>query len=70
MNALKVSVIIPTYNDWGPLRICLDALSVQTLPQDRFEIIIANNEDRFPPPPDFAMPQNAKMITVLIFTES
>lgn len=64
MNAIKVSVIIPTYNDWGPLSICLDALSVQTLPQDRFEIIIANNEVRSPPPPDFAMPRNAKMITV------
>ncbi|MDA8933352.1 glycosyltransferase, partial [Candidatus Pelagibacter ubique] len=38
-----VSVIIPTYNDWGRLRKCLLALSNQTYPKNKFEIIVINN---------------------------
>ena len=41
---LSVSVIIPVYRDWDRLAHCLDALERQTLAGDRFEIIVANNE--------------------------
>lgn len=38
-----VSVIIPTHNDWGRLRKCLFALSNQSYPKNKFEIIVINN---------------------------
>lgn len=38
-----VSVIIPVYNHASLLRTCLDALSVQTYPRDRFEVIVVDN---------------------------
>jgi len=39
-----VSIIIPTYRDWDRLRVCLDALAVQTYPRDRIEVIVVNND--------------------------
>jgi GT2 family glycosyltransferase len=41
---VKVSVIIPVFQDWDRLALCLDALERQTLEAREFEIIIANNE--------------------------
>jgi glycosyltransferase involved in cell wall biosynthesis len=38
-----VSVIIPHFNDLANLQRCLALLSEQTLPQDRFEVIVADN---------------------------
>ncbi len=38
-----VSVIIPHYNDLANLRRCLGRLASQTLPKDRFEIVVADN---------------------------
>jgi GT2 family glycosyltransferase len=38
-----VSVIVPHYNDLDHLRQGLDALRRQTLPRERFEIIVADN---------------------------
>ncbi len=38
-----VSVVVPHYRDLGGLNLCLDALSRQTYPRDRFEIIVADN---------------------------
>ena len=38
-----VSVIIPHYNDLANLRRCLSRLASQTLPKDRFEIVVADN---------------------------
>ena len=43
MNA-DVSVIIPHYRDLGGLARCLDALERQTLPRERFEIVVADNK--------------------------
>jgi len=37
------TVIIPVYNDWEVLRHCLEALEVQSLPKDEFEVIVVNN---------------------------
>lgn len=38
-----VSVIIPVFNDSHRLTLCLAALSAQTYPQDRYEIIVVDN---------------------------
>lgn len=50
MNQRFVSIIIPTYRDWRRLALCLEALERQTYPQDRFEVLVVNNdpEDRLP----------------------
>ncbi|MBK1441653.1 glycosyltransferase [Parapedobacter sp. ISTM3] len=39
-----VSIIIPTYDDWDRLRICLNALSAQTYDKNHFEVIVVNNK--------------------------
>jgi len=38
-----VSVIVPVYGDPAGLRTCLHALSAQTYPHDRFEVIVIDN---------------------------
>lgn len=49
-NRPFVSVIIPTYHDWGRLMLCIDALKMQTYPHDHFEVIIVNNDPNDAPP--------------------
>jgi glycosyltransferase involved in cell wall biosynthesis len=39
-----VSVIIPTYHDWDRLKLCMNGLKNQTYPNNRFEVIIINND--------------------------
>lgn len=39
----RVSVVVPHYHDLKSLGLCLDALSNQTFPRERFEIIVADN---------------------------
>lgn len=43
---LRVSVIIPVYNDVPALTRCLAALARQTLPRDEFEVIVVDNGGR------------------------
>ncbi|MDN3550476.1 glycosyltransferase [Mucilaginibacter aquaedulcis] len=57
-----VTVIIPTYNDWDCLSLCLDALSVQSYPHELFEIIVVNNKPGSVPPAGFRVPDNCKII--------
>src|SRR5271169_3530078 len=38
-----MSVIIPHYNDLDHLRHCLESLRRQTLPRERYEVIVADN---------------------------
>src|SRR5260221_2348563 len=38
-----ISVVIPHYNDLEHLVRCLDSLRRQTLPRERFEVIVADN---------------------------
>jgi GT2 family glycosyltransferase len=40
---IAVSVVVPHYQDLANLDICLDLLARQTLPADRFEIIVVDN---------------------------
>jgi GT2 family glycosyltransferase len=58
---LDVSVIIPAYRDWSRLASCLDALSSQTLPAGRFEIIVVDNEPGSARPL-VRLPANARII--------
>lgn len=43
---LKVSVIIPVYNDNQSLKICLQALAQQTYPKESYEIIVVDNNSQ------------------------
>jgi GT2 family glycosyltransferase len=38
-----ISVVVPHYNDLQGLALCLDCLDQQTLPRDRFEVVVADN---------------------------
>src|SRR5580692_8311496 len=42
-TAMKVSVIVPHYNDLASLDLCLAALARQTFPAEEREIIVADN---------------------------
>jgi glycosyltransferase involved in cell wall biosynthesis len=44
-----VSVIIPVYNDYKRLKLCLAALERQSYPRERFEIVVVDNgsEEKF-----------------------
>ncbi len=39
----RISVIVPHYNDLENLKACIDRLDRQTLPRERFEIVVADN---------------------------
>ncbi|EEE35756.1 putative glycosyl transferase [Rhodobacteraceae bacterium KLH11] len=59
---LAASVIIPTYQSWDQLQVCLDGLASQTLNADRFEILVVNNDPSDPVPDGFRLPANARML--------
>lgn len=58
----KFSVIIPTYNDWDRLKLCVEALEGQTLPKDEFEVLIVNNEPSGIKPSPFELPLNVQLL--------
>lgn len=45
-----VSVIIPTYHDWDRLKLCLEALAQQSYPEEKFEVLVVNNDPDDRPP--------------------
>jgi GT2 family glycosyltransferase len=45
MHGATVSVIVMTFNRPGPLRRCLESLTLQTLPQDQFEVVLVDASD-------------------------
>lgn len=57
-----VTVIIPTYYDWGRLQLCLNYLSEQTYDNNSFEIIVVNNSPKDLVPEEFILPCNAYII--------
>lgn len=63
MSDKYVSVIVPTYNDWARLRLCVDALALQTYPKERFEVIVVNNNPNDSVPENFSLPENFQIIT-------
>lgn len=58
-----VSIIIPTYRDWGRLSLCIKALRHQTYPSDHFEVIIINNDPNDPVPANYGLPDNFRIIS-------
>ncbi|WP_442589251.1 glycosyltransferase [Pedobacter sp. AW31-3R] len=58
-----VSIIVPTYNDWDRLSLCLEALSRQSYPLDNMEIIVVNNNPKDSVPDQFIVPGNCRIIT-------
>lgn len=63
MERLFVSIIIPTYNDWDRLALCLNALESQSFPQDQFEVVVANNDPEDLTPGGFRCLPNCQVIT-------
>lgn len=63
MSSILVSIIIPTYNDWKRLSLCINALESQNFSRDMFEVIIANNNPHDHHPKDLSIPANFKIIT-------
>jgi len=62
MNIPSISIIIPTYNDWARLSLCITALTNQSCPQEDFEIIVVNNNPTDNIPKDFFIPRNCTVI--------
>ncbi|HLR36544.1 MAG TPA: glycosyltransferase family A protein, partial [Chitinophagaceae bacterium] len=56
------SVIIPVFNSWDRLELCLDALQKQSIDKDLFEIIIVNNGSTLPMPDGMDLPENAEIV--------
>ncbi|WP_299950257.1 glycosyltransferase [uncultured Ruegeria sp.] len=63
LSPLDATVIIPTYQSWDQLQVCLDRLACQTLNSDQFEIIVVNNDPSDPTPDGFRLPANARMLS-------
>jgi len=55
------SVIIPMYNNWEQLQICINALDRQTFSQENFEIIVVDNGSSRKKPDKFRLPDNARL---------
>jgi GT2 family glycosyltransferase len=58
-----ISVIVPTYQDWDRLALCIEALSKQSYPRECFEVIIVNNDPNDPVPLHFSLPEGFRIIT-------
>ena len=54
---MKFSVIIPTYNDWSRLLLCVAALEDQTLPKNQYEVIVVDNSEDGILPEDIDLPE-------------
>lgn len=61
-SELYMSIIIPTYNDWDRLQLCLSALQAQTYSADKFEVIVVNNKKESDLPVGFLFPENFILI--------
>lgn len=63
MTVPFVSIIVPTYDDWKRLPLCIKALVEQTYPREQFEVIIVNNNGTDQVPEDLLLPQHFKLLT-------
>ncbi|CAN5384918.1 N/A [soil metagenome] len=55
------SVIIPVYNNWDQLQLCIDALENQSFEKDEFEIIVVDNASPKKMPDGFRAPENMRI---------
>jgi len=62
-----VSVIVPVYNDQPGIDLCVSALSTQSYPADRFEILIVDNDSA---PPIHVQDVTASSIRLLCCSEA
>jgi glycosyltransferase involved in cell wall biosynthesis len=62
MEVTSVSIIIPTFNDWARLRLCLDALSAQRYSKDSFEVLVVNNNPLDDIPDGFETDDNVHIL--------
>lgn len=58
---MKISVIIPTYNDWERLMKCINALDQQTIQKDKYEVIVVDNSEKGVVPSDIILPDWVQM---------
>lgn len=58
----SVTIIIPTYNDWNGLAVCLDALNDQSYPKKAYDIIVVNNNPENSLPSGFEHAENVSFI--------
>lgn len=63
MDNQFVSIIIPTFRDWSRLSLCIDALSKQSYPTNKFEVVIVNNDPHDPIPDNLVLPETFKIIS-------
>lgn len=63
MTVPFVSIIIPTYNDWTRLVLCLQALRQQHYPQEQFEVLIVNNNPADIKPEEVHLSSNCVLLT-------
>ncbi len=62
MMDLHATVIIPTFENWDGLQLCLDCLAGQSADPSLFEIIVANNNASPDVPLSLRLPSNARVI--------
>ncbi|MBL9052817.1 MAG: glycosyltransferase [Tabrizicola sp.] len=61
-KAPGISVIVPTFKDWHLLQLCLDCLANQSIGQDKFEVIVANNNLSDEIPSSLRLAANARVV--------
>lgn len=55
-------MIIPCFHDWEGARLCLDCITRQKYPRERFEVLLVNNDPQDLPPEDFQLPSNCVLL--------
>jgi glycosyltransferase involved in cell wall biosynthesis len=60
----QATVIVPTFDSWSGLQLCLDCLASQTVNMAQFEVIVANNNATPECPGSLRLPPNARVIHV------
>ena len=52
-----VGVVVPVYNDWHRLQLCLEALACHRYPRDRLQVrVVDNGSTDWPSQPSFPLP--------------
>src|SRR5699024_9727039 len=59
---MKFSVIIPSFNDWERLLMCINALDQQTLEKEQFEVIVVDNSKAGNIPSNLILPSWVQLL--------
>ncbi len=60
---LRFSVIIPVYNNWDQLKLCLNAIKAQSIDNDNVEIIVVDNGSKSPAPDEISNNKNIRFVS-------